>query len=333
MSDKNNEKLLEVKGLQTYFKTDSGVVKAVDGVSFDLYRGETLGIVGESGCGKSVTNLSIMKLIPSPPGKIVGGEVIFKGEDILQKSEAELRDIRGNSISMIFQDPMTSLNPFLRISTQMVETIILHQHISKTDAKKKAIEMLTLVGIPAAEKRIDSYPHQFSGGMRQRVMIAMALSCNADVLIADEPTTALDVTIQAQILELINELSKKLNTSVIMITHDLGVVAGMCDKMCVMYAGRIVEKSETKKLFAKPLHPYTEGLIQSVPRLDKTNKGRLFSIEGQPPNLIDLPDCCPFHPRCHKAMDICRSSYPVLKEAEPGREVACWLYRDEEERK
>jgi oligopeptide transport system ATP-binding protein len=329
-AQEKKEKLLEVKGLATYFKTDSGVVKAVDGVSFDLYPGETLGIVGESGCGKSVTNLSIMKLIPSPPGKIVGGEVIFKGEDILKKSEEQLRKIRGNSISMIFQDPMTSLNPFLRISTQMIETIVLHQGMSKAEAKKKAIEMLSLVGIPAPEKRIDNYPHQFSGGMRQRVMIAMALSCNADVLIADEPTTALDVTIQAQILELIDELSKKLNTSVILITHDLGVVAGMCDTMCVMYAGRIVEKAETHALFAKPLHPYTTGLIQSVPRLDKNKKQRLFSIEGQPPNLIDLPDCCPFHPRCHKAMDICRTKYPVLTEVEPGREVACWLYLDKE---
>ncbi len=322
------EKLLEVKGLKTYFKTDRGVVKAVDGVSFDLYRGETLGIVGESGCGKSVTNLSLMKLIPSPPGKIVGGEVLFKGEDILKKPDDQLRNIRGNSISMIFQDPMTSLNPFLRISTQMMETIVLHQKMKKADAKKKAIKMLTLVGIPAAEKRIENYPHQFSGGMRQRVMIAMALSCNADILIADEPTTALDVTIQAQILELINELSKKFNTSVILITHDLGVVAGMCDKMCVMYAGRMVEKSETMALFAKPLHPYTVGLIQSVPRLDKENKQHLFSIEGQPPNMIDLPDCCPFHPRCNKAMDICKKKYPPLREVEPGREVACWLYKE-----
>ncbi len=331
--ENNKDKVLEVKGLQTYFKTDSGVVKAVDGVSFDLYRGETLGIVGESGCGKSVTNLSIMKLIPSPPGKIVGGEVIFKGENIIALPEERLRSIRGNSISMIFQDPMTSLNPFLKISTQMVETIVLHQDMSKSEAKKKAIEMLTLVGIPAPEKRIDSYPHQFSGGMRQRVMIAMALSCNADVLIADEPTTALDVTIQAQILELIDELSKKLNTAVIMITHDLGVVAGMCDKVCVMYAGRIVEKALTEDLFGKPFHPYTSGLIQSVPRLDHATQEKLFSIEGQPPNLIDLPDCCPFHPRCHKAMDICRSKYPKLTEVEPGREVACWLYMDKGEDK
>ncbi len=329
----NNEKILEVKGLQTYFKTDVGVVKAVDGVSFDLYRGETLGIVGESGCGKSVTNLSIMKLIPSPPGKIVGGEVIFRGEDILQYSEEKLRKIRGNRISMIFQDPMTSLNPFLKISTQMIETIVLHQDMNKAAARKKAIEMLILVGIPAPEKRIDNYPHQFSGGMRQRVMIAMALSCNADVLIADEPTTALDVTIQAQILELINELSKKLNTAVIIITHDLGVVAGMCDKVCVMYAGRIVEKGDTERLFATPLHPYTLGLIQSVPRLDQTTQKKLFSIEGQPPNMIDLPDCCPFHPRCHKAMDICKTKYPTLTETEPGREVACWLYKDMEGKK
>lgn len=320
------ELLLRVENLQTHFLTDDGVVKAVDGVTFDLNRGETLGIVGESGCGKSVTNLSIMKLIPSPPGRIVGGKVMFDGRDILGLSESELRQIRGNSISMIFQDPMTSLNPFLRISTQMVETIILHQKLTKQQAREKAIDMLKLVGIPAAEKRIDNYPHQFSGGMRQRVMIAMALSCNAQVLIADEPTTALDVTIQAQILELIDELSKRLNTSVILITHDLGVVAGMCDKVCVMYAGRIVEKGATESLYAKPLHPYTEGLINSVPRLDQKNKGRLFSIEGQPPNVIDLPDCCPFHPRCHKAMDICRSKYPPIVTFEPGREVACWLY-------
>lgn len=328
-TQKNSDYILQVQELQTHFLTDEGVVKAVDKVSFDLKYGETLGIVGESGCGKSVTNLSIMKLIPSPPGKIVGGKVLFDGKDILSLPEAELRKIRGNNISMIFQDPMTSLNPFLRISTQMVETIVLHQELNKQQAREKAIEMLKLVGIPAAERRIDNYPHQFSGGMRQRVMIAMALSCEAQILIADEPTTALDVTIQAQILELINDLSKKFNTSVILITHDLGVVAGMCDKVCVMYAGRIVEKGDTHGLFAQPLHPYTEGLIQSVPRLDKANKGRLFSIEGQPPNVIDLPDCCPFHPRCHKAMDICRSKYPKIQEIEPGREVACWLYNKE----
>ncbi|MGE0073872.1 MAG: ABC transporter ATP-binding protein [Sphaerochaetaceae bacterium] len=323
--------LLEVKGLQTYFKTDAGVVKAVDGISFTLNKGETLGIVGESGSGKSVTNLSIMRLIPSPPGKIVGGEVLFEGKDILKLSESELRHLRGNDISMIFQDPMTSLNPFLRISTQMIETIRLHQSMSRKEALAKSIEMLKLVGIPAAEERIHSYPHQFSGGMRQRVMIGMALSCEAKILIADEPTTALDVTIQAQILELIQELSKKLDTAVILITHDLGVVAGMCDTVCVMYAGKIVEKAKTDDLYANPSHPYTFGLIQSVPRLDKAHDGKLFSIEGQPPNVIDLPPCCPFHPRCHKAMDICRTQYPPTKDLGNGHEVSCWLFIDEKE--
>ncbi|PKL21998.1 MAG: peptide ABC transporter ATP-binding protein [Spirochaetae bacterium HGW-Spirochaetae-4] len=323
--------MLEVKGLQTYFKTDAGIVKAVDGISFTLNKGETLGIVGESGSGKSVTNLSIMRLIPSPPGKIVGGEVLFEGKDILKLSEGELRHLRGNDISMIFQDPMTSLNPFLRISTQMIETIRLHQSMSRREALAKSIEMLKLVGIPAAEERIHSYPHQFSGGMRQRVMIGMALSCEAKILIADEPTTALDVTIQAQILELIQELSKKLDTAVILITHDLGVVAGMCDTVCVMYAGKIVEKAKTDDLYANPSHPYTYGLIQSVPRLDKAHDGKLFSIEGQPPNVIDLPPCCPFHPRCHKAMDICRTQYPPTKDLGNGHEVSCWLFIDEKE--
>lgn len=325
------KRLLEVKGLQTYFKTDAGIVKAVDGISFTLNKGETLGIVGESGSGKSVTNLSIMRLIPSPPGKIVGGEVLFEGKDILKLSEGELRHLRGNDISMIFQDPMTSLNPFLRISTQMIETIRLHQSMSRKEALAKSIEMLKLVGIPAAEERIHNYPHQFSGGMRQRVMIGMALSCEAKILIADEPTTALDVTIQAQILELIQELSKKLDTAVILITHDLGVVAGMCDTVCVMYAGKIVEKAKTDDLYANPSHPYTYGLIQSVPRLDKAHDGKLFSIEGQPPNVIDLPPCCPFHPRCHKAMDICRTQYPPTKDLGNGHEVSCWLFIDEKE--
>ena len=323
--------VLEVKDLKTYFKTDAGIVKAVDGVSFTLHEGETLGIVGESGSGKSVTNLSIMRLIPSPPGKVVGGEALFEGVDILKLSEREMREIRGNKISMIFQDPMTSLNPFLRISTQMVETIRLHEKdVSKQEALKRSIDMLKLVGIPSAEKRIQNYPHQFSGGMRQRVMIAMALSCNAQVLVADEPTTALDVTIQAQILELIDKLSTKMGTAVILVTHDLGVVAGMCDQVCVMYAGKIVEKAATEDLYARPSHPYTEGLIKSVPRMDTTKKGnRLFSIEGQPPNVIDLPPCCPFHPRCHKAMEVCRHAYPTAKDLGKGHEVACWLYNDE----
>ena len=328
MSD-NRETILSVRNLKTHFKTDEGIVKAVDGVSFELRKGETLGVVGESGSGKSVTNLSIMKLIPSPPGKIVDGEVLFNGEDILKLDESGIRNIRGNRISMIFQDPMTSLNPFLRISTQLIETIMLHQKTDKTEARKKAVEMLELVGIPAPEKRIDAYPHQFSGGMRQRVMIAMALSCNPELLIADEPTTALDVTIQAQILELMKELSDKLGTATILITHDLGVVAGMCEKICVMYAGRIVEKADTETLFANPRHPYTMGLINSVPRLDLEKKERLYSIKGQPPNLVDMPECCPFHPRCDKAMDICRRKYPKTVKTGDHSEISCWLYAEE----
>ncbi|MCH3917311.1 MAG: ABC transporter ATP-binding protein [Spirochaetia bacterium] len=335
----DNDMILDVEGLQTYFRTDAGVVKAVDGVSFKIHKGETLGLVGESGSGKSVTNLSIMKLIPSPPGKIVGGKVLFtdkttgKTVDVLKLPEKELRNIRGNKISMIFQDPMTSLNPFLRISTQMIETIMLHDDsVTKQQARERSVEMLKLVGIPSPEKRIDNYPHQFSGGMRQRVMIAMSLSCDADLLIADEPTTALDVTIQAQILELIQSINAKLGTAVILITHDLGVVAGMCDKVCVMYAGKIVEKASTDDLFEKPCHPYTEGLIASVPRMDTTSrKERLFSIEGQPPNVIDLPPCCPFHPRCHKVMEICKKAKPSMKTIGPGHEVSCWLYASEEE--
>ena len=320
--------ILQVEDLQTYFNTDDGIVKAVNGVSFELHRGETLGIVGESGCGKSVTNLSIMKLIPSPPGKIVGGKAVFDGNDIFEMSDEEVRKLRGAKISMIFQDPMTSLNPFLRISTQMVETIRLHQGLNKTEAKAKAIEMLQMVGIPNPAGRIDDYPHQFSGGMRQRVMIAMALSCNAEILIADEPTSALDVTIQAQILELMKELSERLGTAVIMITHDLGVVAGMCDNICVMYAGRVVEKASVDELFNDPKHPYTKSLIKSVPRLDQPGKERLFSIDGQPPNLIDLPDCCAFHPRCSQAMEICRRKYPPIHEI-GDRIVRCWLYEEE----
>ena len=325
MSD-NKETILSVRNLKTHFKTDEGIVKAVDGVSFELKKGETLGIVGESGSGKSVTNLSIMKLIPSPPGKIVDGEVLFDGKDILKLDANGIREIRGNRISMIFQDPMTSLNPFLRISTQLIETIVLHQKTDKISARAKAIEMLELVGIPAPEKRIDAYPHQFSGGMRQRVMIAMALSCSPELLIADEPTTALDVTIQAQILELMKELSRKLGTATILITHDLGVVAGMCENICVMYAGRIVEKSDVDTLFANPKHPYTIGLINSVPRLDLETKKRLYSIKGQPPNLVNMPECCPFHPRCEKAMDICRKKYPDIVKTDDHTEVCCHLY-------
>ena len=322
------EVILQVKDLKTYFNTDEGIVKAVDGITFDLHKGETMGIVGESGSGKSVTNLSIMNLIPDPPGKIVGGEVFFHGEDLLKLNEKQIQKIRGNKISMIFQDPMTSLNPFLRISTQMTETIVLHQGLNKKEAKLKAIEMLKLAGIPAPEKRIDNYPHQFSGGMRQRVMIAMGLSCNPEILIADEPTSALDVTIQAQILELMQDLSKRLGTAVIMITHSLGVVAGMCNTICVMYAGRIVERGNTEDIFKEPKHPYTRGLIQSVPRLDKETTERLYSIPGQPPNVIDLPPCCPFFPRCSKVMDICKKKYPPLKDFGDGHCASCWLYAD-----
>ena len=324
-----DEVILQVKDLKTYFTVDEGIVKAVDGVSFDLRMGETLGIVGESGSGKSVTNLSIINMIPSPPGKIVGGHVLFHDKDLLKIPASEIHHIRGNKISMIFQDPMTSLNPFLRISTQMIETIVLHQGLDKKAAKEKAIEMLKLAGIPAPEKRIDQYPHQFSGGMRQRVMIAMSLSCNPEILIADEPTSALDVTIQAQILEIMKELTKRLGTAVILITHSLGVVAGTCDTLCVMYAGRIVERGRTVDIFEAPKHPYTIGLIKSVPRMDKENAERLYSIQGQPPNVIDLPDCCPFYPRCEKAMDICKKKYPGATTFENGRSVSCWLYSEE----
>ncbi len=324
----NNDIILDVKGLKTYFNTDDGVVKAVDGVSYTLRKGETLGLVGESGSGKSVTNLSVMKLIPSPPGKIMAGTAMMYGEDILTKSESEMRTIRGNKISMIFQDPMTSLNPFLRISTQMIETIVLHKDLDKAAARSKAVEMLEMVGIPNPAEKIDNYPHQFSGGMRQRVMIAMALSCDPEILIADEPTSALDVTIQAQILELIQGLSKKLGTAVMMITHDLGVVAGMCDRVVVMYAGQLVEKGTNIEIFGDPKHPYTQGLISSVPRLDQPGRERLFSIEGQPPNVIDLPECCPFYPRCEKAMDVCKSKYPPVTSFGDEREVRCWLFKE-----
>jgi len=321
----NEIALLEVKDLRTHFKTEEGIVKAVDGVSFTLRPGQTLGIVGESGSGKSVTSLSLLKLVPTPPGILAGGEVLYRGKDVLKMSEEELRTLRGNKISMIFQDPMTSLNPFLRISTQLMETIMLHQGLDKKAAHARSTEMLKLVGIPDADRRVDHYPHQFSGGMRQRVMIAMALSCNPEVLIADEPTTALDVTIQAQILEIIQELSKRLGTATILITHDLGVVAGMCDQICVMYAGKVVERGNADELFGDPRHPYTKGLIKSVPRLDRKTRERLYSIPGQPPHVVNLPDACPFHPRCEFAMDQCRRQYPPVRTLSENRQVACWL--------
>ncbi|MCL2243469.1 MAG: ABC transporter ATP-binding protein [Treponema sp.] len=321
LSDKT---ILEVKNLRTHFFTDEGVVKAVEDVSFSLRKGEIIGIVGESGSGKSVTNLSIINLIQSPPGKIVGGEVIYNGEDILKMNEKQLRQIRGAKIAMIFQDPMTSLNPFLRISTQMIETIQLHQKLKRKEARKRAVEMLTMAGIPAAEERINDYPHQFSGGMCQRVMIAMGLSCNPEILIADEPTSALDVTIQAQILDIMKKLTQEFGAAVILITHSLGVVAGMCDTIYVMYAGRIVERGTTEDIFENPIHPYTRGLIHSVPRLDKEGTERLFSIPGQPPNVIDLPPCCPFFPRCDEAMEICKTSCPAEKDYGNGHAASCW---------
>ncbi|MBN2874359.1 MAG: ABC transporter ATP-binding protein [Spirochaetales bacterium] len=324
----NEDSILRVEGLSTQFSTDHGLVKAVDGVSFELRRGETLGIVGESGSGKSVTNLSVLRLIQSPPGIIASGSVLFQGKDLLAASEEEVRVLRGRNISMIFQDPLTSLNPVLKVSTQIAEAIQLHHGLGRKEAKAKAVAMMKLIGIPDAERRADDYPHQFSGGMRQRVMIAMALSCDPDVLIADEPTTALDVTIQAQILELIKSMSARNKTSVILITHDLGVVAGMCDTVCVMYAGRIVERAPVDDLFEKPAHPYTQGLLDSIPRADRSGPERLYSIPGSPPNLIDMPDACPFAPRCARVMDICTKAAPpeTALDEEGKRTVRCWLH-------
>ncbi len=317
--------LLDVSNLKTQFFTQDGVVKAVDGVSFYLNPGETLGIVGESGCGKSITALSLMRLIPSPPGKIVDGKIIFQGEDVLEMSDEEVRSIRGNRIAMIFQDPMTSLNPVLTVNRQISEAVMLHLGMSKAEARERAVELLKMVGIPNAEERVNQYPHQFSGGMRQRVMIAMALSCNPDLIIADEPTTALDVTIQAQILELLKKIQQDRGTGLIMITHDLGVVAGMTDRVNVMYAGHIVETATTDEVFANPRHPYTLGLLNSIPRLDETEKGRLRPIRGLPPDLIDLPNMCPFAPRCDFAEEQCFQQNPTLREVAPGHEIACWF--------
>ncbi|MEP6912389.1 MAG: ABC transporter ATP-binding protein, partial [bacterium] len=312
-----NENLLEVRDLRTYFETEDGTVKAVDGITFELKRGETLGIVGESGSGKSVTNLSIIRLIPEPPGKIVSGEVLLDGENILALPAEAVRRIRGKRIAMIFQDPMTSLNPFMRISRQLMEITRLHLGHSKEQAYRHAIEMLELVGIPDARERVDNYPHEFSGGMRQRVMIAMALSCRPELLIADEPTTALDVTIQAQILELIRTLKSETGTSVILITHDLGVVAGMTDHIIVMYAGKVFEQAPTADLFACPGNPYTKGLLRSVP--DPTvAQEQLYQIPGLPPDLANLPAGCPFAPRCDRVEDICRREFPPFVELKPG---------------
>jgi oligopeptide transport system ATP-binding protein len=320
--------ILEVKNLKTQFRTQDGVVKAVDDVSFFVMPGETLGVVGESGCGKSMTGLSIMRLIPSPPGKIVAGEILFNGDDILRMSDEQVRSIRGNDIAMIFQDPMTSLNPVLTINRQISEALQLHMGMNKGQARERTIELLKMVGIPNAEERVDQYPHQFSGGMRQRVMIAMALSCNPKLLIADEPTTALDVTIQAQILDLMRTLQQERDTGVILVTHSMGVVAGMADRIQVMYAGHIVETASTEEIFANPRHPYTVGLLKSIPRLDATRKEKLEPIRGLPPDLIDLPDMCPFVPRCNYAREKCEQKNPPLLQVNEGHWAACWFWEE-----
>ena len=321
------QNLLEVKNLRTYFDTDDGVVKAVDGISFELKRGQTLGIVGESGSGKSVTNLSIIRLIPDPPGKIVSGEVVFNGNDLLLVSNEAIRKIRGRKIAMIFQDPMTSLNPFMKISKQLMEMTQLHLGHTKAQARAHAIRMLETVGIPDAQTRADSYPHEFSGGMRQRVMIAMALSCEPELLIADEPTTALDVTIQAQILELIKKLKRETGTSVILITHDLGVVAGMTDHVIVMYAGKIFEQAPTDELFARPGNPYTKGLLRSVP--DPTaEQGKLYQIPGLPPDVARLGPGCPFAPRCDRVEGICKREFPPFAQLNADHYSLCHFARE-----
>ncbi len=324
----HNGTILSVSDLKTYFQSEDGVVKAVDGISFELKKGETLGIVGESGSGKSVTNLSVMRLIPEPPGKIVGGEVVFDGIDVLGLSVDEVRKIRGRRIAMIFQDPMTSLNPFLKISTQLMEVTRLHLGHTKRQAREHALKMLKTVGIPEAHERIDNYPHEFSGGMRQRVMIAMALSCDPELLIADEPTTALDVTIQAQILELIKDLKARMGTSVILITHDLGVVAGMTEKIIVMYAGKVFEQAPTRELFATPANPYTKGLLKSVPDPAHEQGKELYQIPGLPPDVAHLPPGCPFAERCDRAEDICRTEFPPFVQINENHHSLCHFAKE-----
>lgn len=319
-----NNSLLQVCDLKTHFFLDDGVLPAVDGVSFHLNRGETLAVVGESGSGKSITANSIMRLIPTPPGKIVGGRILFEGEDLLAKPEKEMRHIRGNLISMIFQEPMTSLNPVFRVGDQISESLILHQGLSKKEALERSVEMLRLTGIPSPEKRVHDFPHQMSGGMRQRVMIAMALCCRPRLLIADEPTTALDVTIQAQILDLMRELRDQFDTAIIIITHDLAVVAEMADRAVVMYAGKMVEEARVEDLFDSPLHPYTRGLLSSIPRMEE-KRDKLFVIEGTVPNPMYLPPGCAFAPRCPEALDRCHRERPALLSHEKGRKVSCWL--------
>ena len=317
--------LLDVKGLETQFKTPDGIIHAVNGVSFSLEEGETLGLVGESGCGKSVTMLSVLRLIAMPPGKIVAGEAFFREQDLLKMSGEEIRHVRGAQIAMVFQDPMTSLNPVLTIGVQMQEPLMLHLGMNRSQARARSTELLAMVGIPNPKDRLSDYPHQFSGGMRQRVMIAMALSCDPQILIADEPTTALDVTIQAQITELVKRLRDELGMAIIWITHDLGVIAGLARRVSVMYGGYLIEEALVNELYANPQHPYTIGLLGSLPRLDSTRHQRLFSIEGLPPVLYEKPNACPFAPRCKWVMEHCWKENPVLETVATEHRSACWV--------
>jgi peptide/nickel transport system ATP-binding protein len=322
------ERLLEIRGLKTHFKTDDGMVRAVDGVDLTIDRGETLGVVGESGCGKTVTAMTVLKLIQMPPGKIVDGQIMWQGRDLVPLGPDEMRKVRSKQIAIIFQEPMTSLNPVYTVGHQIAETIQMHEDLNRRDAMDRAIEMLRLVHIPTPERRAHNYPHQFSGGMRQRVMIAMALSCNPRLLIADEPTTALDVTIQAQILDLLAEMKSRLGMAIMLITHAMGVVAETAQRVVVMYAGRVVEDASVERLFAHPLHPYTQGLIRSIPRIDKDagKRARLEAIGGMVPSLIDPPPGCRFAPRCRSAMPACTAAVPELRTVEAGHKVACILY-------
>jgi len=318
-------RLLDVQGLETHFKTQEGVVHAVNGVSFAMEEGETLGIVGESGCGKSVTMLSMLRLIPSPPGKIVAGEALFHGDDLLKMTDDEIRHVRGAQISMIFQDPMTSFNPVLTIGLQVAEPLEIHLGMSRKQAMKRVVELLELVGIPNAKERVNDYPHQFSGGMRQRVMIAMALTCNPQILIADEPTTALDVTIQAQIIELVKRLRDELGMAIIWITHDLGIIAGLAKRVIVMYGGYFIEAAPVKELYGNPQHPYTIGLLGSLPRVDESQRRRLASIDGVPPVLFERSASCPFAPRCKSSIERCWKENPTLETVAPDHRTACWV--------
>ena len=320
--------LLEVKDLKTHFFTSDGVVKAVDGVSYDLEEGETLGLVGESGCGKSVSALSVMRLIPDPPGRIVDGTILLDGEDILKVQMDDMREIRGAKIAMVFQEPMTSLNPVLTVERQLTETLQLHMGMNKLESQRESVNLLTRVGIPDPEERIKQYPHQFSGGMRQRVMIAMALSCNPRLIIADEPTTALDVTIQAQILDLMKSLTTEFGVALIIITHNLGVVARYADRVNIMYAGKVIERGNAREIYSNPRHPYTVGLLRSGPRLDLPRRAKLDPIEGQPPDLINLPPGCSFRDRCRWAIDKCATDSPELMESSEGHLSACWRAED-----